>query len=435
MRIDQMTIDDLDQLLTQLDGVSEAGKLLVSVGLTPVFSLMPGRPLVSVPPLVGSVEALPMAGKYDVDARLEQHDEAIAEVWAYVFRLKHDVCNAELATEDLHERLERLEARQRPVLGGPRERLPKISDLQPSVGAATSAEAAAAEDERALAAAPPAGPAAGDDIAEPSTEVCHTTEGEAEAVDAMPGSAASTPAAPAVSDEADNAGDPLPEPQEPSTEPANLLPADQVDAAEAPQLQVAAQVEAPAVAPMAAGAGDDGPAGPAARWDELSVSAAIQIYVDTMMLGGKAVTAYELIGTKFGRTSEAVRKRFMTAWKSRAHQALEAAKAAEARTNPAQSPDYVSPLVQHLATLPHPKGWSYRADLDLVMMILDRVDQATIAANLEVSPVFVKSRWDVLTGQYKDTNDKLCRRWVGVEIRDSLQHLIADQVKRPAAAE
>jgi len=410
MRIDQMTIDDLDQLLTQLDGVSEAGKLLVSVGLTPVFSLMPGQPLVFVP----------------------AHQSA-PEPNALVHELKRELFFAQLEAfsppqwDDLEFAAEKI-ARGYQIHAA-------IPEHKPSVSAATSAEAAAAEDERALAAAPPAGPSAGDDIAEPLPEVCHTTEGEAEAVDAMPGSAASTPAAPAVSDEADNAGDPIPEPAEPSTEPANLLPADQVDAAEAPQLQVAAQVEAPAVAPMAAGAGDDGPAGPAARWDELSVSAAIQIYVDTMMLGGKAVTAYELIGTKFGRTSETVRQRFMTAWKSRAHQALEAAKAAEARTKPAQSPDYVSPLVQHLSTLPHPKGWSYRADLDLVMMILDRVDQATIAANLEVSPAFLKSRWDVLTGQYKDGNDKLCRRWAADEIRDSLHQLVADQAARTVAAE
>ena len=88
---------------------------------------------------------------------------------------------------------------------------------------------------------------------------------------------------------------------------------------------------------------------------------------------------------------------------------------------------------QHLATIVHPVGWSYLADLDLVSMTLDRVDLATIAVNLEISQDFLKKRWDLLTGLYRDANDKQCRRWTGPDLRERLEQLVAAQKTKATA--
>jgi len=366
MRRDNLTITDLKHLLGKLDMLSTAGTMLFEVGLIPTFSLMPGRPLMTVPPLFDDIQP-------------------------------------------------------------PAEASPAARTEAATVGAGDSP-----------AVAPPAAPAsaAGDDISQPSTLAGLNAGVEAEAGPRVPAAPALPPVAGAAT-----TGDDL---AHPATDPAPLLPGDRGAAAPAPGLQRAPEAKAPAAPPSAAGEP------PAARWSELDISAAIRIYVDTILLGGTAARAYELIAGRFDRTPEAIRQRFGTSWKARAHQALETARKVEASgtADPAPAPQPALPPVapmdipigrhqavtQHLDALPRPKGWTEDGDLELVDLIRDNVDAATIAATLEIAPSFVRQRWDQLTGLHKDDDDKPVRRFTGAELGLVLRARAAERRRGSAAA-
>lgn len=413
MRLHEMTLADLDALNETLGKSYAAGLILDDAGLEMVFSLTPGQPFMVVAPLVPSAAVTPSPVPTAKGDALDQLNTMLDRE-AQICAMFDGINLGALSTEAMNE----LAEAARHLLSG-QHLLFCLSDEAPAADPVET-EALARLLGELDAETPIETPAAGSKNSAGEEAVTEGHRSQAHfAAEVNPASAAE---------------DTIPEAEQTAPTPgAEVLgkPAPVTDGAaeaEAAPPQEAPTAEAPAASPPAAGVKPQG-------YSDAEVDAAMKIYVDVMLLGGTADRAAEMIAAELGRTKAAVVYQLYNRWKARAHQALQAARAVDppAAAKAGAAPNYTDPLTQHLATIVHPVGWSYLADLDLVSMTLDRVDLATIAVNLEISQDFLKKRWDLLTGLYRDANDKQCRRWTGPDLRERLEQLVAAQKTKATA--
>lgn len=106
--------------------------------------------------------------------------------------------------------------------------------------------------------------------------------------------------------------------------------------------------------------------------------------------------------------------------------ALAAEQADGAAFSPAPSAD-LSPIEAHLHSLSRKGGWTMERDHELLGLICDGWAMPEISAEMSIPAGDLKARFDLLSGLHRNANDKLVRRWSRDELLAALTPWVKSQ--------
>lgn len=179
-----------------------------------------------------------------------------------------------------------------------------------------------------------------------------------------------------------------------------------------------------------------------AAWTEDEDARAVEIFVDARRRLVPIGEAYAAVADALGRPLEGTKFRLKNKLAERVEAGLAPPKATPAAKTPAPAP--VQPpqpapaapltptgeLQTYLAALPRKLGreeWPLRSDLSLIEMSNQGFAKQDIAVDMGVDAKLIGERFDLLTGQHRDADDKPVRRWKVRDVLAALQALTPAQ--------